>query len=357
MKEILGNNNLEEWFLTCKEHKFPKSKDYKIDYNLIKSVAVSAQEKIHAGNIEVENLKEKGQRTLTGHDPSHFKKVIHNASELLKASKCELTSYEVFMLLSAIQIHDIGNIIGRENHQLTAIDVFYDLMPANVILDSVETNIFHTIAEVHTQGDDDDKDTISKLNDYEIKHNDAKIRHQLLAAILKLADELADDPERAFMYGVEKDLVKEGSKLHHVYCNSLKSTNIEEKRISITYKFDVDTVMKKYEFGKSKIFLLDYIFKRDIKMHFELIYCQKFMRPDIWIDYIDAEISIYSKDFKKKIVDIKYRLVDKGYPDVNLSKFEIKDICMDPEQQLKNQNGDWWSGQTLKKYINEQSKK
>lgn len=353
MKEILGDSNIEEWFLGYEEHKFPKGKDYKVDYNIIKSVALAAQQKIHAGNIEVENQKGENQRTLTGHDPSHFEKVINNASELLKESKCILTSYEVFMLLSAIQIHDIGNIIGRENHNETAIDVFYDLMPANVVLDSVETNIYHAIAEVHTQGNDEDKDTISKLNDYEIKHNDAKIRHQLIAAIVKLADELADDPERAFMYGVEKNLVKEGSKLHHIYCNSLKSTNIEEKRISITYKFDIDTVMNEYKFGKTNIYLLDYIFIRDIKMHFELIYCQKFMRPDIWIDYIDVEISIYSKNFKKKIVDIKYRLLDKGYPDVNINGFEIKDICEDPERQLKNKDGDWWDGKTLKKYIEE----
>ncbi|WP_417364272.1 hypothetical protein [Galbibacter sp.] len=344
--------SLEEWFLESKNQKFPKDIDYILRYQNIKEVAIVAQEKIHQGNVEVENTRGgDSSRTLTGHDPKHFKKVIKNASELVRMGKSKLTSYEIFFLLSAIQIHDIGNIMGREDHQKTAIDVFYDLMPANVVLDSVETSIIHSIAEVHTQSEGEDKDTISKLGNYEIGHNDQIVRHQLLAAILKLADELADDPERAFMYGVKNNLVKEDSNLFHVYCNCLKSTVIKDRHISVAYKFEEDDVHTEYNFGENLIFLLDYIFIRNIKMHLERVYCQRFLTPEIFVDHIDIEIAIYTKDYRKKLIEIKYRLIDKGYPQLNGKDFDIKVICADPENQLKNPNGDWWDGPSLKNYI------
>jgi hypothetical protein len=349
----LGGKDLEEWFLNYKKHRFPKGNvnNYVDRYNVIKAIAKKAQNSIHQGNVEVENQKESGARTLTGHGPQHFEKVIKNASDLIKMGSVDLSSYEVFHLLCAIQIHDIGNIIGRENHNLNAIEVFTEFMPSNEFLDSIENSIFHTIAEVHTTEEGGDKDTITKLTQEEVNHNDVKIRQQLLAAILKLADELADDPERAFMYGVNNGLVKKGSHLHHVYCNSLTSTIIENKQVTVSYKFEIDIANQEFEYGKTKIHLLDYIFERGIKMHLERYYCQRFMRPHIHVDHIDTEIAIYSKSYKKKFLEIRYRLLDKGYPEFDTRQLSIKDICEDPDRQLKNENGEWWSGDILKSQL------
>lgn len=345
----LGDKNLEEWFLE-KDHKFPKGILYKVRYNTIKLAAVEVQKRIHQGNIESENNKEKNQKTLTGHDPKHFEKVLKLVSELLKNGTIKLSCYEAFHLLCAIQVHDIGNVLDRESHQKTAITIFYEVLPQNAILDSVENNIFFLIAESHTQDSGDDKDTISKLGEHTIHHNDEVIRHHLLASILKLGDELADDPERAFMFGVQHNLVKNGSKLFHVYCDSLKSTRIDGKRILVSYKFDSATANDEWEFEGQKTYLLDYIFKRNVKMHLERLYCQKFMRPEIILDHIDVDIAIYAKGFVRKIHEIKYRILDKGYPELNGKG--IKEICEDPEKQLKGPDGNFWSGLTLKNLLN-----
>ena len=168
------DDTLEDWFQKTSK-KLPKNIDYKVRYQTIKA-AIEVQKKIHQGNVESENNKPDGkQRTLTGHDPEHFPKVIQVASEMVRSDNCNLTAYEVFMLLYAIQIHDIGNIKDRDGHQETAIEIFHDILPSNITLDSVETSIFHSIAEAHTSGSDEDKDTITRLGEYEISHNDAEV--------------------------------------------------------------------------------------------------------------------------------------------------------------------------------------
>ena len=60
---------------------------------------------------------------LTDHGPQHIETVISRASDLIRARSCDLSSYEVFLLLAAIHLHDVGNIHGRTGHQYTAIDV------------------------------------------------------------------------------------------------------------------------------------------------------------------------------------------------------------------------------------------
>src|ERR1051326_2686382 len=54
---------------------------------------------------------------LNDHGPAHVATVIKRASELIATDTCILTAYEVYILLAAIQLHDIGNILGRSGHE------------------------------------------------------------------------------------------------------------------------------------------------------------------------------------------------------------------------------------------------
>ena len=99
---------------------------------------------------------------LTDHGPQHIETVIDRASELTKAKRCGLSNYEVFLLLSAIQLHDVGNIHGRTAHQITANDVG-EWLGASVSRDAIVRRTIMQIASAHTAGDSPDKDTIGKL--------------------------------------------------------------------------------------------------------------------------------------------------------------------------------------------------
>src|SRR4051812_22116567 len=117
----LKNHTLEDWLknppveaLKMGGDSFPFHSKYEtfshyLDNNLHKQVTKQA--------IYDEFVNGKDRESvifLNDHGPDHIKTVIQRASQLLNNGQvCPLTAREVFLLLNAIQVHDIGNFYGR----------------------------------------------------------------------------------------------------------------------------------------------------------------------------------------------------------------------------------------------------
>ncbi|MBV9158352.1 MAG: hypothetical protein JO097_18970, partial [Acidobacteriaceae bacterium] len=127
--------------------------------------------------------------TLTDHGPDHIKTVILRACELVSA-RGDLTPYEVYLLLVAIHLHDVGNIFGRETHELNSEAVIKEL---GTLLGEhrLEHRVIFEIAQAHGGSIAGDKDKISRLP-RSVALLGQDVRQQMLAAILRFADELAD---------------------------------------------------------------------------------------------------------------------------------------------------------------------
>ena len=61
---------------------------------------------------------------LNDHGPEHTQKVIERAYSILKNTRIHLSEFETFILLCAIQIHDIGNVLGRSGHERKLNEIF-----------------------------------------------------------------------------------------------------------------------------------------------------------------------------------------------------------------------------------------
>lgn len=352
---ILGNNNnIEAWFL--KQKKFPKDIDYKDRYNFIKS---HLREYIQS-NITLGALQKEPDRLLTEHGTRHFDDLIVAISKLVSSKTCELSALEIFFLLAAAQAHDIGNILGRENHESAVHEVFNDAFKKTSYIDSSEKHTFLTIAQAHSGKDEGDKDTINKLISHKVSHHDQQIRARELAAILRFADELCDSPSRALKYFLYKKKMPPKSEIFHIYAKSLDATviDVKNKQINLTYKFDVSTASKKFNKGVNskikRVYLLDEIFERNIKMHLERIYCMRFIRSLVDINHIDVEIQIFTDDYKALLKRYDYRLIDRGYPS---DKIRIEDICENGKEKLAVNKGKILSGKILKDVIKQEIKK
>ena len=126
---------------------------------------------------------------LNKHGSEHIKRVQDKAFEIVKCFDGDVISpYETFFLLCAISVHDVGNFYGRENHEKKIIRIL-DTECANIIDDTVEKKTIAKIAGVHGGKINNNKDTISVLQVEDIKNN-FEIKEQVLAAILRFADEL-----------------------------------------------------------------------------------------------------------------------------------------------------------------------
>lgn len=255
---------------------------------------------------------------LNNHGEEHISQVVERAEQIvINFAGDELSEFETFILLCAIQIHDIGNVLGRIGHERNLFQIF-DEHVKDIIPDTPERRIIKSIAMVHggkTKGGS--KNTISQLSQTEDLFGE-KIRTRLLAAILRLADELADDSTRKSAGAMELDIVGESSLVFQDYSRVLHTVKVDknefsECQINLVFELEKKDLEKKYIVGDEEQFLLDEIYDRTIKMERERRYCQKFMNTEINICAINVSINIYG-EYSTKIDAISYRLEDTTYP-------------------------------------------
>lgn len=342
------NLNIEDWFLSREQSDFPDGTKYVDNYKSI----CGALRKVHKEVTEGADFTD--DTSLTWHDESHVKKVIKQASRLLSYSSTQITAYETFALLVAIQIHDVMNIRGRDEHENHAIEIFNDLR-IDGLVDSILLKNIGFIASCHAGsvliGEKKEKDKIHLLNATTFK-GDRIIHLRFLAALLRLADEYADDAERAMSFLLKIGKIKKGSIIHQKHAGALIDVDIQPNtgKIDFDYHIMVDDAIKKFpKFIKQKdtfedIYLLDEIFERTVKSHYETIYCMRYLRPYISINKIHVSIELEHSDLAKQF-SINYELEEKGYPNDELT---ILGLCGD--KYLRN-NGGYWSGENLSEYI------
>lgn len=321
------DNNLEDWFAERSEDDFPKTRgddSYHKRYRRTKEHLAKIHKNVEIcallADLEkayVENRINDEQITyLNKHDQEHVATVVEKASELLTESKCAITPYECYLLLMAIQFHDTGNVFGRENHEKKCWDIMREIGD-QIGQDQAEKRAIIKIAAVHGGNVNGDKDTISNGLEKKTDLMDQKdVRMTFLAAILRFADELADDRTRANQYLLKEDRLPRESKIHHLYSSCLHTVIIKHYEVNLVFEFEKEEAREKYQKKGDEIFLLDEIYARTLKMHRERIYCMRFLRPYVEIERINVKISIFDdENVFDEPTKISYYLEEKGYPE------------------------------------------
>lgn len=268
---------------------------------------------------------------LNRHDASHTKKVMERALELMKCfSQIEFSKYEIYFLMCAIIVHDVGNLYGRMGHEKNISNIL-DTECTSIIPDSIERRTISRIAGVHGGKIHGNADTIAFLK-READVNKFKIKEQVLASILRFADELADDASRANYEALNSGILDNNtSKIYHIYSEKLHTVSLQKNKFTedyevfLAYQFDSITAQILFDKGGQKTYLLDEIYARTIKMERERRYCIRYLRPYCSLERINVEIVIVKSTFDE--MRIAYPLEEKGYPARPVSS--IKDIRED----------------------------
>lgn len=282
---------------------------------------------------------------LNDHGSFHIKTVIERASQLLcyGGDINNLNPREVFFLLNAIQVHDLGNFYGRYGHESKILEAINKgLVP--ILFDRTEVTYFQNIAKVHggklkKADGTEDKNTITKIKPL-IVSDGYDVRLQLLAAILRFSDELADDKYRADIVALNTNKLPKGSEIFHAYASCLDTVKVNHQHKQIELHFKVPKNFVTRTFGKIQSdkktikdqYLLDEIYERAMKMHIERIYCSKFWKHFINIENIWVQIEFYSNALADDVFDeeslfvhsdITFSLNDNHFPHIPYNIFEI----------------------------------
>ncbi|MGA2265315.1 MAG: hypothetical protein ABSH10_02665 [Phycisphaerae bacterium] len=289
---------------------------------------------------------------LTHHGPGHVKQVIERASDLCRELALQLSPYEGYLLLAAIHFHDVGNALGREEHEKKCFEVMSVAEVSGFLGDSTEKRVIAKIAAAHGgMTDSDGRDTISVLLPADERYGQ-EIRPQFLAALLRFADELADDRSRASRFMLEAGRLPPSSEVFHEYSFALQSVRAVEREISLSFEIQRSKAIRTYHRDGQQVFLLDEIYSRVQKMHQERMYCMRFWpHPYQTVRSIRARVEVYGDTERDFLADpirtITFSLSEAGYPDS--SKDEC-DLCLGLDPNLP-------SGKFLKGELEEVERK
>lgn len=263
---------------------------------------------------------------LTDHGPKHIEKVGSEAAKIIDQMGDELVPYEIFLLLLSIQVHDIANISGRASHE-NRIDEVWKSVIGPLGFDSLDKNMAIQIASTHGGTFEGSKSTLRAVEQI-TKYKNIPIRPRLLAAILKLADELAEEVDRASTVQLELSLLPKESEVYHIYSSGLHTAHVEASSGTIELKlaFSSEYFGRKFGKGEEEVFLLEEIYERTLKTWSEAVYCSRYL-PNLLLTTVDVDIQIFDEETRLEACRIKYRLEDTGYPTVAAGN--IYDICPD----------------------------
>ncbi|MDP4236201.1 MAG: hypothetical protein Q8919_07140 [Bacteroidota bacterium] len=367
----MGKENIEYWLKKPKASSLVNGESQTLYYSKYESFKEYLDNHIHQevtlGAIREEIAQSKKFDTiiwLNDHGVKHITAVIERASQLLiKKKQCSLNPKELFLLLNAIQIHDVGNFYGRQGHEQKCMDAIGEgLTP--ILNDDIAVKYMVRIAQVHGgkieySDGSEDKDTISKCDPL-IMYDKYEIREQFLASVVRFADELADEPARANIKQLDEGKLPKGSEIFHAYAYCLNTTIVrhDDQCIELHFKVPIDYARRK--FGKiqkdnitiKQTYLLDEIYERALKMHIERIYCSKYWKKFLDIERVRVNIEFYARGNESEVEKdlyvhprITFTLEDREYP--TLTK-DIFSLCTD----LKNpRDGKKMTGATLLKEI------
>ena len=273
---------------------------------------------------------------LTDHGPKHIELVLSRASSLVRTVKSikdetsgmasydsNLRPYEIFLLTLATHFHDVGNMYGREGHEKKILEVMNQVGALQPI-HWPERNLIAKIALCHGGKFEGEKDTIRSLAAGNEQNGDVSYRPQLLAAVLRLADELADEYSRADNFGlIEPEKLPLTCLIYQKYAAALK-VNVRPLDGQIGLQFDLmaDDLRRKFRkfIGdrKKSVFLLDEIYDRTLKTYTEMVYCGRYMRClDTHLHEVRVEVNVYEsphQPYPIKEASFIYTIGDSEYP-------------------------------------------
>lgn len=225
----------------------------------------------------------------TDHGARHIKSVIETASRLMskqlgmnKGDGSDLSSLELFLTLSAILWHDVGNVVKRSGHAEQIPEMAEKIK--GVFPNVAIRRVVEEIARAHS-GTAGLK--IPRVDeDCALQHRTIAVYPRSLAALVRFADEVSENQTR-----ISTELlphVPPESKIFWEYANCITAAvpDIARERVVITFDIPADKIAAKFscaEFPRrsdenGKISLIEYIVCRLEKMNNERAYCLPYMR-------------------------------------------------------------------------------
>ncbi len=227
----------------------------------------------------------------TDHGQLHIASVMQSASQLLgghlvNRRNSELTTLDLFLIMSSVLWHDVGNVYGRSRHAQRVAEMTAKIKE----LGFPNPNIQRLVAEIAiAHSGDDGLNKARQKEDVSTSNRQYTVYPSALAAVVRFADEVSENQAR--ISHALKENVPIGNRIYWEYAACVAASIPDPARQSVRISVNVphDAAPREYaitpdtadscqrEFavrtGKPSITLIEYIICRLEKMNNERAYC------------------------------------------------------------------------------------
>ena len=252
---------------------------------------------------------------MTIHGCRHVSDLVESLDKLglsieKKPGTTPLNPLESYILLCAAHVHDVGNIKGRKDHPTNSGELIKDHL--DLFYGTETCQNIHDVASVHG-GDSQNfgHDTFREI------HSDhySPPRLWLLAAMLRMADELSENPERVPAALLKWFQASPKSNLAYRYAKCFRQFDLQNDTLDILLKIYPDQNECVTEIDDKSFF--DHLEQKIDTIEREARYCSQYGRPDFDVRQVQLTIEYY-KDDVPSIMTKRSTLtlhLDQGYPE------------------------------------------
>lgn len=267
--------------------------------------------------LAMSEVRRSGERTpsvYTVHGCRHISDLIKSLDKFAKASAPvpPITVLEAYILLCAAHVHDAANVISRDNHPDRCEEI---IGKYKNLFSAVTSQQIYDVARVHGgRHPEFGKDTFRSIN----SSSASPPRLLLLAAFIRLGDELSENEERVPQLVVDNHPVSEESKLAHEYAKSFSSFELRNESLYIVYGVYPAAHQLTATINGKEISFYDFLEDKINVIECETRYCSQYARPAFNISEINIAVHQYQKERPSTIKKSeKFTLhLNHGYPDI-----------------------------------------
>lgn len=272
---------------------------------------------------------------FTDHGEQHINSVIEAASLLLKKhlgpeSRSELSSLDLFLILSGILWHDVGNVYGRSGHAGRVAAMTEKIKP--LAFPNLEINrLVDEISKAHAG--EKGLDVPRAEEDCSTRWKTYTVYPRALAAVVRFADEISENQTR-ISHALLGDVPVQ-SRIFWEYANCVAASRpeLERDRVIVTVNVQREKITSRYECDQfprcrdheGRVSLIEYIISRLQKMNNERMYCARQFQRYASIKEIVARMTIFEATQRVANYDIEMTIGDSGLSKTSYPEIEIFD--------------------------------
>lgn len=253
---------------------------------------------------------------FTVHGCRHVVDLIRSLDELARTiadgSEQPLSALEAYILLCAAHVHDAANVAGRSDHARRCADVIADYR--QLFADAGVMQQVYRVASVHGGVDPTyGKDTIRGLD----LDNWQSPRIPLLAALLRMADELSENAERVPGLLEKLKVHSDASKFAFAYAKSFTRFDLRKDNLYLTFGVYPEQMQLKGRINGQLLGFPSFLEARLDGIDREARYCSQYGRPVFSIGRVNVTIQVYERTAPSPVKDtlrFSWRLFH-GYPE------------------------------------------